>query len=193
VTRPEARGQFYAPGEVARRLESICRKKGFNRVRISGNEPTIAREHLIRVLERIPKDLLFILETNGIVIGHDETYAKDLARFENLYVRVSLKGTTEEEFSLLAGAEPGGFNLQVRAVENLARVGVETQPAVMVSFSPPENVSALRKRLAAISPSFEDIEIEELALYGSVEERLRKAKIGHGGAYRPGKIPPGQV
>src|SRR3990172_750148 len=49
------------------------------RVRISGNEPTIGWEHLIDVLARIPKDLLFILETNGILLGADPDYAEDLS------------------------------------------------------------------------------------------------------------------
>ena len=58
---------------------AMCLSTFYNQLRISGNEPTIARDHLIRVLELIPKNLLFILETNGILIGADETYAQDLA------------------------------------------------------------------------------------------------------------------
>ncbi len=177
VVRPGAYGRFYSPEAVAERLIRTARKKGFERVRISGNEPSISREHLLKVLERIPGDILFILETNGILIGHDETYAVDLGKFKNLYVRVSLKGTTEEEFSVLTGAEPDGFKLQLKAIENLYRAGVQVQPAVMVSFSSKENIWALRKRLATIAPKFKDIEIEEVALYGDVEKRLQKAKM----------------
>jgi hypothetical protein len=39
----------------------------------------------------------------------------------------------------------------------------------------------------------EDVEIEELVLYGDVEERLRRAKVGCGRAYDPREIPPEQV
>ena len=158
-------------------MVKIARKKGFRRIRISGNEPTIARDHLVKVLEQIPGQFLFILETNGILIGHDKTYARDLAGFENLYVRVSLKGANEEEFSTLTGAEPSGFELQIKALENLHHAGVRVHPAVMVSFSHFDHILALRKRLGKINREFEDIEVEELALYGDVEERLRKAKI----------------
>jgi len=193
VVKPESYGHFFSPQEVARKLISIARKKRFRQVRISGNEPTIAREHLIKVLELIPPDIHFILETNGILIGHDKTYAEELARFDNLYVRISLKGTNEEEFSRLTGAEPTGFALQLQALENLHRFGVDTHPAVMVSFSLPENVQALRKQLAAIDGSFEDMEIEELVLWGDVEERLRKARIGYRKAHHPEAIPPEQV
>jgi len=38
-------------------------------------------------------------------------------------VRVSLKGTTEEEFGRLTGAQPGFFRLQIQAVENLFEPG----------------------------------------------------------------------
>ncbi len=193
VVRPEACGELFAPDEVARRLVSIARKKGFEQLRISGNEPTIGREHLLGVLEGIPKDLLFILETNGILIGADETYAADLARFRNLYVRVSFKGTTGEEFSRLTGAAPDAFAFQLKAIENLHRAGVRVQPAVMVSFSPPESVKALRKSLRAIAPRFGEIEVEELVLYGEVEERLRKAKIEYRSAHIPKGVPPAQI
>jgi uncharacterized Fe-S cluster-containing radical SAM superfamily protein len=193
VVKPGNYGAFYSPGEVAGRLINIARKKRFNQVRVSGNEPTIGREHLLKVLELIPSKIQFILETNGILIGHDKTYAEDLSSFENLCVRVSLKGTNEEEFSALTGAEPSGFTLQLQALESLYRVGVKEHPSVMVSFSPQENTQVLAKRLRRIHRSFEDVEIEELVLYGDLEERLRRAGIGYGRSYEPGGIPPRQV
>ncbi len=193
IVNPVNVGFFCSPQQVAGKLVKIARKKQFRRIRISGNEPTIARDHLVKVLEQIPGQFLFILETNGILIGDDKTYAQDLAGFENLYVRVSLKGTTEEEFSMLTGAEPSGFEMQIKALENLHRAGVRVHPAVMVSFSPFDHILALRKRLGKINREFEDIEVEELALYGDVEERLRKAKIVSRTAYPPGDIPPEQI
>ncbi len=162
-------------------------------MRISGNEPTICREHLISVLELIPEDALFILETNGILIGSDPSYAKDLSRFLNVHVRISLKGTCEEEFSRLTGSVPEGFQLQLSAIENLMRHGVKTGPACMVSFSPPENVMRLGRRLRAIHPDLEDFEKEELILYPAVEERLRKFGIKYFTAYRPERIPKEQI
>jgi len=177
VIRPDACGQFYSPEQVVKNLLSIARKKHFQKIRISGNEPTLAEGHLLKILDFIPSDLLFILETNGILIGHDETYARKLSRFKNLYVRVSLKGTTEEEFSRLTGCRPEGFRFQMKAVENLHQAGVAVQPAVMVSFSSSEGIEALRKRLGQIAPELGDMELEEMVLYGDVEERLRKANL----------------
>ncbi len=193
IVKPGNAGFFCSPQQVAEKVIKIAHKKHFRRIRISGNEPTIARDHLVKVLEQIPGQFLFILETNGILIGHDKTYAQDLAGFENLYVRVSLKGTNEEEFSALTGAEPVGFELQIKALENLQNAGAKVHPAVMISFSPFDHVLALRKRLGKINREFEDIEVEELALYGDVEERLRKAKTTCKTAYPPADIPPGQI
>lgn len=189
VTRAEECGNFYTPEEVARRLIGIAKKKRLRQLRISGNEPTICREHLIKVLEFIPESYLFILETNGILIGYDPTYAEELSRFSHLYVRVSLKGTCDEEFSKLTGADALGFQLQLKALEHLSNYGVHVHPACMVSFSPPENIQALSMRLKEIEPVFEDFEVEELILYPSVEERLKKLKSNYFTGFRPGKIP----
>jgi uncharacterized Fe-S cluster-containing radical SAM superfamily protein len=193
VVKPERYGRFYSPNQVAQRLTAIARKKGFRQVRISGNEPTIGREHLLKVLELIPKDILFILETNGILIGHDKTYAEDLAKYENVYVRISFKGCNEEEFSVLTGAEPEGFNLQLRALENLFRANVYSRPAVMVSFSPLESIEHLKRRLGRIDKGFEDIEIEELVLYGDIEKRLKRSKLRYVTAYEPGHMRTEQI
>lgn len=162
-----------------RSLLSIARKKGFQRLRISGNEPTLHRVHLLKVLELIPTELHFILETNGILVGHDPSYAKDLSRFPNLYVRVSLKGASPEDFTRLTGARPEGFDFQLKALENLVQVGVDCFPAVMANFSSLEEKKRLRQRLKAIRPDFASFEEEDLILYPFVEQNLRKAGISY--------------
>ncbi len=174
TTKPEICGSFFAPKAVARRLLSIERQRNLGRLRISGNEPTICREHLIRVLALLPSDCLFILETNGILIGSDKTYSRDLARFPNLHVRVSLKGACGEDFSRLTGAVAEGFELQLKALEYLVESGVDGHAACMVSFSTEERIEALQKRLKAIHPDFENFEREEVILYPAVKDRLRK-------------------
>ena len=160
-----------------RNLSSIVRKKGFHQIRISGNEPTLHRSHLLRVLEFIPREIHFILETNGILIGHDPSYAKDLSRFPNLYVRVSLKGASPEDFTRLTGAKPEGFDLQLSALENLVEVGVDCFPAVMANFSSFEGIKKLKGRLKDIRPDFADFEEEDLILYPFVQDNLQKAGI----------------
>lgn len=193
VIHPDQFGEYYPAEQVASRLVAIARAKKYRQLRISGNEPTLCRRHLVGILELIPPDFLFILETNGILIGDDESYAEELSRFRNLFVRVSLKGTCEEEFSRLTGAMPEAFQLQLRALDYLVKHGVKTHPACMVSFSPPDNIENLRKRLRAMKPSFEEFEVEELVLYPSVEKRLKTMGMAYRTGYRPDGLPVEQI
>ena len=54
-------------------------------------------------------------------------------------------------------------------------------------------VEALRKSLGQIAPGLADIEVEEVVLYGDVEERLRETNISCGTAHTPATIPPEQI
>jgi uncharacterized Fe-S cluster-containing radical SAM superfamily protein len=175
INKPERVGKFYSPEEVTRNLISIAEKHGFNKLRISGNEPTIGKNHLLKVLEMIPENFLFILETNGILLGYDESYTKYLSKFRNLHVRVSLKGSNEEEFSKLTGSEPEGFELQLKALENLEKFRVSYHPAVIDLVRDSEN---LNERLKEINPDLTNsLEIEPLIRYPAVIARLRKAGV----------------
>ena len=111
-------GEFYPAEAVANTLQSIADKKGYHQLRISGGEPTIGKQHLINVLENIKTTYAFILETNGILLGYDKKYVEDLSVFDNLHVRVCLKGLDSEEFSLFTGAEKG-FEYQLKALQYL--------------------------------------------------------------------------
>lgn len=187
VTRPESDGKFYTPQQVAEKLLMIARKHGLSQVRISGNEPTICRDHLLLVLKNLEAaGVRFILETNGIMIGADNSYALDLARFKDfLHVRVSIKGANATEFAALTGATANSFELQIQALKNLVAAGVSCHPAVMVSFSRLESLRALRDRLETIKPSFYDFEEEELMLYEGIKERLAAAGIKFTNAHEP--------
>ena len=103
VWKSKNTGEFYLPEQVADKIHDIARKKGYNKLRVSGGEPTIGRNHLLTLLEEINPKFLFILETNGILLGADRTYVEELSQFKNLHIRVCLKGSTSEEFSLLTG------------------------------------------------------------------------------------------
>lgn len=71
-------GEFYSSEVIADTLQGIADKKGYHQLRISGGEPTIGKQHLIQVLESIKSTYLFILETNGILLGYDKKYVEDL-------------------------------------------------------------------------------------------------------------------
>jgi uncharacterized Fe-S cluster-containing radical SAM superfamily protein len=183
--RVQKLGQFYEAQVVAERLAAIARGKGFSQVRLSGNEPTLGMTHLLEVLRYLPQELAFILETNGIILGAEAQWAKELAVFPQVFVRVSLKGCTPEEFSHLTGAVPEGFALQLQALEHLLAAGIDCHAAVMVSFSPVEARERLRQRLTAIHPALGDFEEEELILYPAVAARLAKRGLSYHTGYLP--------
>lgn len=172
VNKPSQAGEFYSPEEVAEKLTTIANKHGFSRIRMSGNEPTLNKEHLLSLIQRIPNNLLFILETNGILIGHDRDYARDLSKFKNLHVRVSLKGSDSQEFSKLTGAKPEFFSLQLKALENLEKHKVSYHPAVIGIT---RDLNGLRERLREMRPDLpESLELEPLIEYPQVLARLKK-------------------
>lgn len=172
VVNPGGAGKFYTPQRVVERIVSITRKRRFHQARLSGNEPTLGREHLLGVLSYLPREISFILETNGILLGDDPGYAEKLSTFENLHVRVSLKGCNAEEFSRLTGAEPRGFDLQLKALENLLAHDVECHAAAMISFSSQKSVDSLQERLHQIHPALADFEAEEIFTNPEIEKRL---------------------
>lgn len=182
-------GSFHQPEEVFRALTNCARKSGYSQIRISGNEPTLGREHLLKLLELVDgTDYSFILETNGTLI--DPGYAKELSKFKRLHVRVSFKGTNHEEFAHLTGAKPAGFDLQLSALKNLIEAGVSCHPAVMLSFSPKEGRKALSERIKEISPYLaNELEEEYVILYPIVVERLKKARLKPTLAYNPEGVP----
>jgi len=164
-------GDFYTPQQVAEILKRIAEKKGYNQVRVSGGEPTIGRKHLIRLLENIGKKFLFILETNGILLGLDRTYVKELSRFRNLHVRVCLKGCTPEEFSWLTGAEKNGFEYQLKSLEHLRDENLSFNIALV---STKKDKQDLFNKLIEMGLGKIFVEIEEIKLYPAVKKRLEK-------------------
>jgi len=182
-------GEFLSPEAAAEEILKLMKYKKINQGRISGGEPTIGRRHLLRILNVLQhRRVRFILETNGILIGEDETYAQELAVFPFVHVRVSLKGCTEEEFSRLTGADPKGFHLQLAALRNLMKAGVSVHPAVMLSFSGREATDQLYHTIWKIDPRLHsEIEKEEVILYPHVLEKLKREKLHYHSGHVPEK------
>ena len=163
-------GRFYSPEDVAETLLDIAEAKGYHQIRISGGEPTIGKNHLINLLENIHPDLLFILETNGILLGADETYVEDLSQFRNLHIRVCVKGIDSEEFSLLTGAE-SGYEYQMKSLEYLRDSKVSYNIALV---STRRDRRSFRDKLMEMGLGKIMLEEEEIKLYPQVKKRLLK-------------------
>ena len=143
---PDKFGIFYSPREVALRLFKAAREGiGYseywskmipevNKLRLSGCEPTLGKKHLLSVLNFVKESNypLFILETNGIILGHDRDYVKKLAQFkEKLYVRVSIKAATPEGFTQRTGAIGKYFESPFNALKFLLDEGIYAKAAAM--------------------------------------------------------------
>jgi len=169
-------GTSYSPEEIAVELHRIAEPKGYHQIRISGGEPTIGKQHLLALLEAINKHYTFILETNGILLGYDNHYVEELSAFENLHVRVCLKGADAEEFTLFTGASQG-FDHQINALALLRDAHMSFNIA-LVSVHP-EKRRCLYHKLEEMNLGQVMVEEEEITLYPMVKARLQKEHLLH--------------
>jgi len=195
MSHPDKVGRFYTPENIADSLVSLAKKCNLDLLRISGGEPTIGKPHLLELLDALQgKGRRFILETNGILIAYDESYAASLSKYGFVHVRVSLKGCSEEEFVMLTGAKAEGFTLQLAALQNLVDAGVSCHPSVMASFSQRKSLQNLIQRLKQINPDLaKGLEIEELILYPHVIKKMERHKLKYYKAHQPERVPPEQI
>lgn len=141
---PERYGDFCSPEEVFGLLVTNARKKGVARLRISGGEPTLSKTHLLGLLNLIETtDYLFILETNGLPLAADETYAQELAKYKRIHVRVSLKAGSAQGFQARTGARGEFWELPFVAIQRLMKAGVSFHVAAM---SDPRLMSPAERR-----------------------------------------------
>lgn len=180
---PEKYGSFKSPDEVFNELSRMARKKRVDQVRISGAEPTLGKAHLLNLLELVEKSpfRLFILETNGVLIGADPQYAREIARFEKVHTRVALKAGTREAFTRKTGAKPEFFELPFQGIRNLLGSGASCHVAAMSAdprFMAEEERKALFERLEQIHPALvRNLEEEIVTPYPAARERLRHAGV----------------
>lgn len=189
------KGWFESPESAFNKISSIATKCKYRYLRLSGGEPTIGFKHLVSLLDLVEDTkYIFILETNGLLIGRDPHLATKLAEYPRLVVRVSFKGCTPSEFEYLSGARAEFYEYQFKALENLYTAGMKPcedfYPAIMLSFSTDESYSQFKKRLAQIHPSLtECIDEEYVILYPHVKELLRRNRLKPRIAYDPSGIP----
>lgn len=188
---PEKFGEFYSPKKLAQKLFEAAergitspgwerfRKLKVERLRLSGCEPTIGKEHLLAVLEYVEnsKYPLFILETNGILLGAEKSYVKDLAKFKKLYVRVSFKAANAESFTKRTGAIGSYYELPFKALEYLLDEGIEARVAAMTDprVMRKGEREILIEKLSKIDPRVltEGFEEERIDAYDTTIGRLK--------------------
>jgi len=189
---PEKFGEFYSPRGVAQGLfkaakEGITapgwqrfRRLKVNKLRVSGCEPTLGKEHLLRLLEHVEKSgYPFYLETNGILFGADIEYVRKLSEFSNfIYVRVSFKAATPEGFTQRTGTLGKFYELPFKALKHLLDEGIYARAAAMTDpkVMPKEERRILIVRLDEIDPTSNysrTLEEEQIDAYDTTIKRLR--------------------
>ena len=176
VRKPHTTGKFYTPEQVFNALSKSARKYGHKLISASASEGTLGKQHLFELLELVDKsEFIYVLETNGMTIGHDPEFAKELSRFKNLHVRVSIKGASEKEYVRLTGAMSSSYSLPYKALYHLIKEGVSCNACLSISFSSPENIKKAEKRLTDIRPGLlKSLEKEHITLFPKVYKRLKK-------------------
>ena len=179
VRRPHSTGRFYSPQQVFNALSKEADKHGHKLISASASEGTLGQEHLFELLELVDNSkYVFVLETNGMTLGHDRDFALALARFKNLHVRVSIKGSNKKEYNKLTGAISDSYELPFKALDYLIDAGVSCNACVMASFSTDASLEAFEERLYALHPGIlKSLETEHITLFPKVSERLEKYNL----------------
>jgi len=176
---PEKFGKFYSSNQAFDILTKNANKKNTPRLRISGGEPLLCKQHLLNLLDLVDKtNYLFILETNGILL--DKSYAKQLAKHKKIRVRVSLKAGNSQGFQTRTGAMGKYYELPFKAIQNLLNEGISMHAAAMTDprLMPREERTQLIQKLADIDLKLaHNLEEERCDHYPNAIERLRHA--GH--------------
>lgn len=190
VRRPQSTGRFYTPKEVFNALTKGAKKNGHRLISASASEGTLGKKHLFELLTLVDQsDFIFVLETNGMTLGHDSEFAKQLAQFKNLHVRVSIKGCSPKEYNQLTGATSESYDLPYKALQYLMDAGVSCNVCLMISFSTSENIDKAETRLAEIRPGLlKSLEKENITLFPKVAARLKNENIAPNTIRHGGKI-----
>jgi uncharacterized Fe-S cluster-containing radical SAM superfamily protein len=170
-------GKYYTHSEAFENLASNAHKAKVKNLRISGAEPTLCREHLLQLLGLVNKTkYTFILETNGILLGNDETYIKALKKFKNVHIRVSLKAGSPMGFEERTGAQKKFFQLPFQAIQYLQKHKLRFHVACMSDerLMSTEERKELLKHLKTIGYT-DFLEEERCDPYDTTLIRLEKA------------------
>jgi uncharacterized Fe-S cluster-containing radical SAM superfamily protein len=186
VWKPKQTGNFYTPQQVFDGLAKSARKHGHKIISASASEGTIGRGHLTQLLDLVEKsEFVYVLETNGMILGNDPEYARALAKYARLHVRVSIKGDNPEQYHELTGAHPDSYELPYKALGYLIEAGVSCNACLMASFSDDEGIKRVQRRLMEVHPGIlKSLEIERITMFPKVAERLHAKDLKPINAHR---------
>jgi len=182
ILEPAKHGKFYSPEAVADNLFKIVQKKGFKYVRVTGGEPILGErslEHLVRVIYKTlegNKDLTFILETNGLLLGYYSDFVERL-KSSQLSIRVALKGWERLSFQHITGADKEYFEYPLIGLKRMLEEGLDAWPAVMLDVFGKEGLDKIKAELKSMGIDC-SVETEELEKYPYVMDNIDKRGVG---------------
>ena len=174
VWKPKSIGRFYTPQQVFDGLKKNAERHGHTTISASASEGTFGRQHLFELLDLVEaSQFVYILETNGMTLGADPDFARQLARYKRLHVRVSIKGADASEYHTVTGARGSSYRLPFLALQHLIEAEVSCSACLMASFSSSDSIAACKEQLFSIHPGIlRSLEIETITLFPKVKERL---------------------
>ncbi len=190
VKKPMITGSFHTPLQVFNALTKAARKKGYKLISASASEGTLGKRHLFELLELVDKsEFVYVLETNGITLGNDPEFCKQLSRFKNLHVRVSIKGCNQEEFHMLTSAKRKFYEFPYKALDSLIENKVSCNACLSISFSKKNDIDKAKQKLYKIAPGIlKSLELEYITLFPKVLKELNKYKLKPNKVRQFGKI-----
>lgn len=164
---------------VAEKLIKICEDREIDKARISGGEITLDFPHLLDVLDYLMtnSEIVFYLETNGILLGKNPEYIKALASYDynRLIVTVSLKHIVPVFFENLTKAPAKMCRYPISAVERMMDEGINVRIAYMedwYSSKETKELEAWFTNLFDIPYLFYELQLSEEDITALIESRI---------------------
>jgi uncharacterized Fe-S cluster-containing radical SAM superfamily protein len=194
---PEKNGNFLTTQQAKTKIISLLNMQPRTiSIHIAGGECTIARTHLLKLLRKLfseipnlsnplykfsPLPLVGIL-TNGILLGHDKSYVRQLSKFPNpqFFVRIGLKAGTPEGLQKRSGAIGKYYELPFKAIKHCLDYNIKTVILAMTDpkIMPKKEREILFEKLREIDSTLPfKVTEEQFYPYTDAQKRVKASGI----------------
>jgi uncharacterized Fe-S cluster-containing radical SAM superfamily protein len=142
-------------------------------IRMTGTEAIMGQNtfnHLNKLIELVLSNIdncIFIIETNGIMLGINPYLISQLYKSNRLYIRICFKGKDPDTFSKTTGTFKEYYEYQHTAVEEIEKRGINCMLAIADIYGDIENICEMYPT--------KSIEKEKIICYNkTIKERMKK-------------------
>lgn len=159
--------------EIGFYFDRILEQSGVCNIQISGGEPTV-RDDLKEIIQ-IGKDKGFDfiqINTNGIRIGEDENYLKELKEAGLSSIYMQFDGTEDEIFEEIRGRKL--LQIKINAINNCAKydIGVVLVPVIIPSINA-NNIGEMIRFALNYTPTVRGIHFQPVSYFGRIAFKPR--------------------